>query len=265
MILDEIIERKKKTIEEELGNISSDTLKQKLLMSKVGSALNVARVLRKKDGLAVIAEIKPASPSKGVIIDNVDPVFVGKEYFEGGADMISVLTEEYYFKGSKDNLVKVRQRIPLPILRKDFIIDLRQIYQSRIIGADAILLIVSILSDDELKTFQIVTKILGMACIVEIHDEMELKRAIEANSEIIGINNRNLKTLEVNLETTERLIGMIPKNRIVVSESGIATRSDMEYLRDLGVDAVLIGETLMRAESPKNKLKELKGVLLKNL
>jgi len=261
MILDEIVKRKKRTIEDELGSISSDTLKQKMLMSKVGPALDAARVLRKKDGLAVIAEVKAASPSKGIIMKDVDSAFIGKEYFEGGADMISVLTEEHYFKGSKDNLIKVRQRIPLPILRKDFIIDVRQIYQSRMIGADAILLIVSILSDDEIKTFRIVSKILGMACIVEVHDEQELKRALEANCEIIGINNRNLKTLEVNLETTEKLIGMIPKNRIVVSESGIRTRKDMEYLRGLGVDAVLIGETLMLAESPKDKLRELKGVL----
>ncbi|MGE5329353.1 MAG: indole-3-glycerol phosphate synthase TrpC [Deltaproteobacteria bacterium] len=257
MILDEIVGRKRKTIQEEFGSISSETMKQKLLRSKVSPALDVTRVLKKSDGLAVIAEIKPASPSKGIIMESVDPPLMGKEYFEGGADMISVLTEEHYFKGSINNLIKVRQRIPLPILRKDFIIDLRQIYQSRMAGADAILLIVSILSDDELKTFQIVSKILGMACIIEVHDEEELKRALETNAEIIGINNRNLKTFEVKLDTTERLIGMIPKSRIVVSESGIKTRSDMEYLKGLGVDAVLVGEVLMKADSPKEKLKEL--------
>jgi len=259
MILDEIVEKKRVTIQEEFGSISSDIMKQKLLMSKVGPALDAAKVLKKKDDLAIIAEIKPASPSKGIIMENVDSVSIGKEYFEGGADMISVLTEEHYFKGSKDNLIKVRQRIPLPILRKDFVIDIRQIYQSRMIGADAILLIVSILSDEELKTFQIVSKILGMSCIVEVHDEQELKKALEVNAEIIGINNRNLKTFEVNLDTTERLIKMIPKSKIVVSESGITTRSDMEYLKGLGVNAVLVGETLMKAKSPKDKLKELRG------
>lgn len=260
MIIDEIVEKKRKTINEEFGSISSDIMKQKLLMSKVGQALNAAKALKKDDNLAVIAEIKPASPSKGIIMEDVDPVSIGKKYFEGGADMISVLTEEHYFNGSKDNLIKVRQRIPLPILRKDFIVDLRQIYQSRMIGADAILLITSILSDEELMTFQIVSRILGMASIVEVHDEEELERALKTDAEIIGINNRNLKTFKVDLGTTEKLITKIPKSKVVISESGISTAEDIKYLKKLGVNAVLIGESLMKAEKPEEKIRQLKNL-----
>lgn len=258
MILDEIVERKRETIREEFGSISGDIMKQKLLMSKVGPALDAVKALKKEDCLAVIAEIKPSSPSKGVIMEDIDSGLIGKRYFEGGADMISVLTEEYYFNGSKENLIKVRQKVPLPILRKDFIVDIRQIYQSRMIGADAILLITSILTEEELKTFLIVSKILGMASIVEVHDEEELERAMKAQAEIIGINNRDLKTFKVDLKTTERLISRIPKDKIVISESGISTAEDITYLKKLGVNGVLIGESLMRAEKPDEKIREIK-------
>lgn len=257
MILDDIVKKKRETIKEEFGSTTAEELKRKLLSSKVGPALDVAGVLREKDEIAIIAEIKPASPSKGVLVKNPDPVSIGLRYFEGGAKMISVLTEEHFFKGSKDNLVKVRQRIPLPLLRKDFIVDLRQIYQTRMLGADALLLIAAVLSDEELKTFSIVSRILGMASIVEVHDETELKRALQADAEIIGINNRDLKTFKVDLGTTKKLISKIPKNKIVISESGISSVEDMKYLKKLGVNAVLIGETLMRAEKPQEKIKEL--------
>lgn len=148
----------------------------------------------------------------------------------------------------------------MPILRKDFIIDLWQVYQSRCLGADAILLIVSILNDEELKKFQIVAEILGMQCLVEVHDREELERALESGAKIIGINNRNLKTFEVDLKTTEKLMNYIPHDRVVVSESGIKTQDDMRYLKDLGVNAVLIGETFMRADSINEKIKEFKLV-----
>ena len=161
--------------------------------------------------------------------------------------------------GDDENLVKIRQKCPLPLLRKDFIIDLWQIYQSRSLGADAILLIASILTDEELRKFQVVAQILGLQCLVEVHDIEELERALESGAKIIGINNRNLKTFEVNLKTTEKLISHIPKDRLVVSESGVSGKEDFEYLKSLGVDAVLIGESFMRSSSISEKVAVLRA------
>jgi len=172
---------------------------------------------------------------------------------------ISVLTEKNFFLGDDDYLVRIRQTCPIPLLRKDFIIDLWQVYQSRCLGADAILLIVSILSDEELKKFQVVAEILGMQCLVEVHNKEELDRALESGAKIIGINNRDLKTFEVDIRTTEKLMNYIPNDRAVVSESGIKDYNDIKYLKELGVDAVLIGETFMRAPSIKDKINELRG------
>lgn len=257
MILDEIVSKKKERVAEKFKNISIESLKMRVSEGHHNPAIDFKKALQKEGRISIIAEIKKASPSKGVIKNIIDPVEIAMQYRNGGADAISVLTEEDYFLGCDEYLIKVRQRIPLPILRKDFIIDIRQVYQSRLIGADAILLITSILTDEQLNKFQVVAKILGMSCLVEVHNEDELKRALRSGASIIGINNRDLKTFEVNLETTERLIKMIPKDRIVVSESGISTSGHMQYLMSLGVNAVLAGESLMRAESIENKLQEL--------
>jgi indole-3-glycerol phosphate synthase len=173
---------------------------------------------------------------------------------------ISVLTEKDFFLGDDEYLVKVRQTSPLPILRKDFIIDLWQVYQARCMGADAILLIVALLDDELLNKMMIVAGITGMQCLVEVHDERELERALNAGAKIIGINNRNLKTFEVDLSTTERLINRIPRDRTVVSESGIKTLEEMKYIKSIGADAVLIGESFMRAASVQETIKALKAV-----
>lgn len=259
MILEDIVQKKRIRINEELSNLSVESLKCRVRESHMSPVIDFKQALKKDDRLSIIGEIKAASPSKGVIKKDINPVEIARQYVQGGIDAISILTETDYFHGSDDYLVKVRQKVALPILRKDFIIDIRQVYQSRLIGADAILLIAAILSDQQLNKFQIVARILGLSCLVEVHTEEELKRALDSGASIIGINNRDLRTFEVNLETTERLIRLIPKDRIVVSESGIKTIEDMQYLRQLGVDAVLIGETLMKAESIEEKLRELKN------
>ncbi len=257
MILDDIIEKKRERLQYEMQQISVEGWKQKIKGGGLHRPLDFSGVLRKTDGLAIIAEVKKASPSAGVICDEFDAAVIAREYVNSGVQAVSVITEKVFFLGDDSYLVRVRQSVPVPVLRKDFIIDLWQIYQSRYLGADAVLLIVSVLSDDLLKKMLIVSGILGMQCLVEVHNEEESARAIAAGAKIIGINNRDLRTFETDIETTERLIRSIPSDRIVVSESGIKTAEDMDYLRSIGADAVLVGETLMRAGSVQNKIREL--------
>lgn len=259
MILDKIVEQKKIQLKEEMGKISIEGWKQRIKRPGMHSTQDFFNALKKNDDISIIAEVKKASPSKGVIKEDFDPLLIAKEYSESDVQAISVLTEKNFFLGDDDYLVRIRQAYPTPILRKDFIIDLWQVYQSRCLGADAILLIVSILSDEELKKFQAVAGILGMQCLVEVHNKEELDRALESGAKIIGINNRELKTFEVDIRTTEKLMNYIPNDRAVVSESGIKDYNDIKYLKDLGVDAVLIGETFMRAPSIKEKINELRG------
>lgn len=259
MILDKIVEQKKIQLKEEMGKISIEGWKQRIKRPGMHSTQDFFNALKKNDDISIIAEVKKASPSKGVIKEDFDPLLIAKEYSESDVQAISVLTEKNFFLGDDDYLVRIRQAYPTPILRKDFIIDLWQVYQSRCLGADAILLIVSILSDEELKKFQAVAGILGMQCLVEVHNKEELDRALESGAKIIGINNRDLKTFEVDIRTTEKLMNYIPNDRAVVSESGIKDYNDIKYLKDLGVDAVLIGETFMRAPSIKEKINELRG------
>ncbi|AEV69193.1 indole-3-glycerol phosphate synthase TrpC [Acetivibrio clariflavus] len=259
MILDKIVEQKKIQLKEEMNKISIEGWKQRIKRPGMHSAINFYDALKKNDDISIIAEVKKASPSKGIIKEDFDPLSIAKEYTESDVQAISVLTEKNFFLGDDDYLVRIRQTCPIPLLRKDFIIDLWQVYQSRCLGADAILLIVSILSDEELKKFQVVAEILGMQCLVEVHNKEELDRALDSGAKIIGINNRDLKTFEVDIRTTEKLMNYIPNDRAVVSESGIKDYNDIKYLKELGVDAVLIGETFMRAPSIKDKINELRG------
>lgn len=259
MILDDIIEKKKIQLEAEMKEISIEGWKRKIKGPGLHAVQDFYSALKRKDQLSIIAEVKKASPSKGLIKEDFNPVEIAREYLDAKVQAVSVLTERDFFKGSDEYLVKVRQSIPIPILRKDFIIDIWQIYQARCLGADAILLIAAVLTDDELKKFQAVATILGLHCLVEIHDREELTRVIDIGAKIIGINNRNLKTFEVDLKTTESLMKHIPHDRVVISESGIKSFEDMEYLKKLGVDAVLIGETFMRAPSIIGKINELRG------
>lgn len=230
--------------------------------------LNFATALR-GEGLGVIAEVKKASPSAGVLRPGLRPISLARAYASGGAAAISVLTEYSYFRGSLGSLARIRAaldaegqaRVPAaprpPLLRKDFIFDPYQVYQARAYGADALLLIVAILDQETLAKLLILTRSLGMEALVEVHDEGEVDRALGAGARVIGINNRDLRTFGTTLETTRRLRSRIPSDRVVVSESGIRGREDMERLRDWGVDAVLIGEALVTAPSPQAKLQEL--------
>jgi indole-3-glycerol phosphate synthase len=213
-------------------------------------------------GVKIIAEVKKASPSKGVIKADFDPVVIAREYARGGAAAISVLTEEKYFHGSHAYLKDIAEYLDdtrPPLLRKDFITDEYQVYEARACGADAVLLIVAVLTAPELTSLLELARRLGMAALVEAHDEAEVKAAVRSGANIIGINNRDLKTFRVDLATTGRLRRLIPADRIVVSESGIASRDDIKYLQSLGVNAALVGEALMTAPDISAKLKELSG------
>ena len=217
--------------------------------------------------IALIAEVKKASPSAGVICRDFDPVRIAKEYEVARASCLSVLTDAKFFQGSLEHLRQIRAAVKLPLLRKDFIIDERQILEAIEWGADAILLIVAILSDDQLKKFHSLATEAGLAALVEVHDEAELERALKIGANLIGVNNRDLKTFKVDLATTERLAARIEdgglrieKNSpLLVAESGIHTRADVERLKRCGADAILVGESLMRGGDIQKKIHELIG------
>ena len=206
---------------------------------------------------AVIAEVKKASPSKGVLRADFIPADIAQSYAEFGAACLSVLTDKDFFQGSVEYLKQARASCSLPVLRKDFMIDPYQIYESRVMGADCILLIAACLDDAQMKAMEALAFSLDMAVLVEVHDEAELERALKLKTSLIGINNRNLKTFEVSLDTTLRMISKVPAGRILVTESGIATPADVQQLRAAGVNAFLIGEAFMRAEDPGVALAQL--------
>lgn len=246
MILGEIVEKRKIQLEREKAAADFETVKR--AAEKLDrQCISFKFALAKPDRLSVISEVKKASPSKGLIQPNFDPVKIAKEYENCGADAVSCLTEEHYFQGSSEYFKLIRQAINLPMIRKDFIIDEYQIYEARLMGADAILLIAAVLDDEKLKRFGETARSLGLDILAETHDESELERVLALDFDIIGINNRNLKTFEVTLETTARLAGMIPEGKVIVSESSIRDNTDMKTVRSYRADAVLIGETLMRS------------------
>ena len=210
--------------------------------------------------LAVIAEVKKASPSAGTIEPNFDPVKIARSYAEAGADALSILTDEKYFQGSLAYLSAIREAVDLPLLRKDFIIHEVQIYEAVVAGADAILLIVGALEQEELCHLLDVARTYQLDALVEVHDLEEMERALETDAKIIGVNNRNLKTFEVDLHTTEKLSEEVGPYHILVSESGIYTGEDTAKIQSWGADAILVGEALMRAEDRTAKVAELKGI-----
>lgn len=210
------------------------------------------------DRLRLIAEVKRASPSKGVLCPDLDPVKLATTYAQCGAAAISVLTESRYFGGSRQDLEAIRHKLPnTPLLRKDFILKPYQILESRAWGADAVLLITAILDDDELQKLLSLSHTLGMQCLVEVHNQKELKKALACDAKIIGINNRDLDTMAVDINVTKKLRPLIPPGRIVVSESGIKGPGDVQKLREWKVNAVLIGEALVTASDVAAKIKEL--------
>lgn len=202
-----------------------------------------------KETVTLIAEVKHASPSKGVLIENFDPIGIGQAYDQHGASAISVLTDEKFFQGHLDSLSAISEAVSVPVLRKDFVIDPYQIFEARAAKADMILLIVAVLSDAQLKDFYELTISLGMMALVEVHDETELERALALDVNLIGVNNRDLRTFEVSLETTERLATYIPSGKMLVAESGISSVDDVRRMGRLGASAVLVGESLVKSSN----------------
>ena len=214
----------------------------------------------KGEDISFICECKKASPSKGIIAENFPYADIALEYEKAGADAISVLTEPKYFLGKEEYLSEISSLVSVPCLRKDFVVDEYMIYESVILGASAVLLICSILTNDELERYLSICHNYGLSALVETHDEKEVRTALACGAKIIGVNNRNLKDFSVDTDNSKKLRDLIPDNVIYVSESGIKDAKDVEKLRSIGVDAVLVGETLMRAKNKKDKLEELKGI-----
>ncbi|MCL2101245.1 MAG: indole-3-glycerol phosphate synthase TrpC [Fibromonadales bacterium] len=211
----------------------------------------------KQSGISFICEVKKASPSKGVIAENFPWLQIAKEYEDAGASAISVLTEPEFFKGKDEYLQNIAKEVRIPVLRKDFTIDEFQIYEAKFLGASAVLLICAILENEKLKSYIELAHSIGLSALVEVHNETETENALNAGARIIGINNRDLKTFNVDLKTTERLCKLIPSGIIKISESGIKTAQDMQFLETCGIDVVLIGESFMLAEDKKRHLEML--------
>ena len=259
-ILRKIIEAKREELEERKRKIPLSVLQMRL--AEAPEARPFAAVLKRETGepIRLIAELKKASPSKGVFRSDFDAEKILLAYEQSPASALSILTDEKFFLGSLDNLALARQMTTKPLLRKDFILDPYQLYEARVYGADAVLLIVAALDDSRLKDLLHLAGELGMDALIEVHTETELEKAIEAGAKLVGINNRNLQTFEVDLGTTLRLQKLIPNSCVVVSESGIETREHVKALEDTGVDAILVGEALIRSNDPIAKAKELLGI-----
>ncbi len=260
MILDQIIRDRKESIKELKSSISIMNLQSEIEYQNY-SHYSLESGLRKgvNKGVNIVAEVKRASPSKGIIAQSFPYIDIAMDYEKGGAAAISVLTEPNYFKGDNTYLTKIKDKVNIPILRKDFIVDEWQIYESKTIGADAILLIASALSKSQIKEYLSLAKSLGLEALVETHSEDEIEVALDIGASIIGINNRNLKTFDVSLENTNKLKKLIPDDKICISESGINTREDIVRLEEIGCDAALIGESLMRAKDRQYHLRYLRG------
>jgi len=280
-ILDKIVEQKKREVAKLPARlIAAGDLRDALL--ERGERRDFLARLRsasaRQAGVALIAEVKKASPSAGLICADFDPVRIAKEYEAAGASCLSVLTDEKFFQGSLEHLRQIRAVVKLPLLRKDFIIDERQVLEAVEWGADAILLIVAILTDEQLRIFHSLATEAGLAALVEVHDEVELERALKIGASLIGVNNRDLKTFKVDLATTERLAAKMedrrlrmakvsqpssilnpPSSPLLVAESGIHTHLDVERLKKCGANAILVGESLMRGGDIQKKVQDLTG------
>lgn len=265
MFLNRIVETKKEEVAELAKTLNKAEAEQAIaqLPPCRGFEQSLREGSRHRE-LALIAEVKKASPSKGLIRDDFHPVELARAYELAGADCISVLTDVQYFQGSNQYLTDIAQAVKLPLLRKDFIIDELQIYEARLIGADCILLIVAILSDQQLSDYYDLAKKLGMDVLVEVHDEAELERVLKLNkATLIGINNRNLHTFETSLETTAKLIKRMPPHVLKISESGILSREDYQYVRAAEAEGLLIGEHFMRQGDVAAAIEQLMGKVLR--
>lgn len=258
MILDEIAKKTKIRVEAAKQKISPEQMKQMAEKEPADTGYPFETALHNQE-ISFICEVKKASPSKGVIAEEFDHVAIAKEYEKAGANAISVLTEPDYFMGSIEYLREIRKNVSIPLLRKDFIIDEYMIYEAKVAGADVVLLIVALLSEDVLKRYIQIADSLGLSALVEAHDEEEIAIAVRAGARIIGVNNRNLKDFTVDINNGIRLRRNVPEDILFVAESGIKTRTDIEQLEAGKVNAVLIGETFMRSKDKKKMLEELKG------
>jgi indole-3-glycerol phosphate synthase len=254
-ILSRIVEAKRQQLERTRMRVPEAVVKH--FAFKAPAAPSLRDALQNSRPVRVLAEIKKASPSKGVFRNSFSVSDLADSYTSAGASAISVVTEEDFFQGNLGWIAEIRERSPLPVLRKDFVFDPYQIYETRNAKASAILLIVAMLQPEELRSFISLSKEVGLDALVEVHDEVELGEALEAGAEIIGVNNRNLKTFAVDIQTSHRLAKLIPDDRIFVVESGIRDRADIESLQAAGADAFLIGETLIVSENPSDTLRGL--------
>lgn len=257
-ILEEIVEKTRERIVEEKRKVSLAELKSRVADMNTDTGFPFEKALR-EDALSFICEVKKASPSKGTIAQAFPYVEIAEGYEKAGASAVSVLTEPFYFKGRNAYLKEIKERIGLPVLRKDFTVDEYMIYEAKTLKADAILLICAILTQEQLIHYLRLAKSLGLSALVEAHDKEEVQRAVGAGASIIGVNNRNLKDFSVNIHNAAGLRELVPKERLFVSESGIRTAKDIRLLREKGADAVLIGETLMRSGNLQKTLLELRA------
>jgi len=262
-VLDDILRNKAEEVVKRQEATSLGKVKERLRANQESASFSPrgfgkALQTQSAEGLsAVIAEVKKASPSKGLIRNNFDPEVIARSYESGGATCLSVLTDEKFFQGHDDYLRAARAATTLPVLRKEFIVDDYQVWETRALGADALLLIVAALSPTKLQDLYGRARQLNLDVLVEVHDEEEMDQALKLNCKLLGVNNRNLKTFETSLETTERLASRAPESALLVSESGIHTKADIAYLRGLGVHCYLIGEAFMRVDDPGEGLREL--------
>jgi len=262
VILDEIIEKTKEDLQRRKVEIPLDLLGRSLA-SNPYAPRDVKKYLTstKDEPVRIIAEVKKASPSKGIIKEDFDPLAIAQEYSANGANAISVLTEPHYFKGDLEYLTQIRRYVPTPLLRKDFIVDKYQIVEALVYGADFILLIAKALSTKELKELYEYALYVGLEVLVEIHDKEDLTKAMKCGANIVGINHRNLDTFEMDMQLCDKLIPMIPNGKIIVAESGVSNTETIKRLSSIGADAFLIGEHFMRVPSIKDELETFKNAI----
>lgn len=262
MILDDILAKTREDLARRQADMPLEWLGRSLSFNPFAPRdVRKALATSPEDPYKIIAEVKKASPSKGVIREDFEPVTIATAYERGGANALSILTEPHFFQGNLEYISQVRRYVSLPLLRKDFIVDKYQIVEALVYGADFLLLIAKALSSKELKELLEYTRYVGMEALVEIHDKEDLKKAIYAGADIIGINHRNLETFEMDMSLSEKLIPMIPNGKIIVAESGIHSHEQVVELNKIGVDAFLVGEHFMRQFDMEGAVKQLKGII----
>lgn len=258
MILDEIVEKTRERVAQAKAKISFEEMRRKAEGMSANTGFPLIGQL-KRDNVSFICEVKKASPSKGVIAEDFPYLQIAEEYEKAGAAAVSCLTEPHWFLGKNEYLEEIAEKVNIPVLRKDFTVDEYMIYEAKTLGAAAVLLICAILSEQQLSEYLKTAHSLGLSALVEAHNEQEIEMAVNSGAEIIGVNNRDLKTFSVSMDNLSKLRNMVPRDRIFVAESGITTPKDVQFLREIQADGALVGEALMRAENKKDMLDRLRG------